>query len=491
MFSVTNKPTNQTEIKEIKDVKEAKQTAFKLAILGLGGRANYLLVDCLNVLKELKSQTDLRTIQVMAVVDNHAKASFDFFTHKLTKENRFDTLNSYKDLFKNTQFYADNDNGLQQLFKNHRELDAIWVTSTNYRHLDHITAATQLSSCKRIYMEKPLFKSLDEFKLFKPNSQKTIYIGLTLRYSTMTKIIASTLQKFQSDLGDLKKLKSWEHVRFAQAITCFMMNWRRDKTLSGGLLLEKSIHDLDLALFFLQALGVDPQQISISTEVGHHFYKKSNKKMIIQEATENKALIPTLKNRDLSPFQPLIPFQKNTDDTINWPATIDAIFDKYPEDEKLAGSSMIPDHHLLKAQIQGKSGRTIDFELDVQLGGLRDKTDRGLHFVFEKGSVLIDIMKDIMTIELANGHKAEFKLNTNNSDHADGDTYIAHTLFNTLPKDQHKATFDDPVVKLATLIGLISESQAVGKNSEIVCIKKSNDDWETQLAEQSVRQRNV
>jgi hypothetical protein len=50
-----------------------------------------------------------------------------------------------------------------------------------------------------------------------------------------------------------------------------------------------------------------------------------------------------------------------------------------------------------------------------------------------------------------------------------------------LPADRYKATFKDEVVQLATLMGLVSEQQAVGKRKQAAHIKKGNDDkWALQ-----------
>ena len=49
---------------------------------------------------------------------------------------------------------------------------------------------------------------------------------------------------YKEQLGTLKKVQSWDLLNFSHALTIIMMNWRRYRSLSGGLLIEKSIHDL-------------------------------------------------------------------------------------------------------------------------------------------------------------------------------------------------------------------------------------------------------
>lgn len=440
---------------------------LKLAILGLGGRSQYLLLDCLKLNKN---------IRVVAVCDDYGLESFNFFTHKLDKEKN-PLLDFFRKAFENTAYYPDNNEGLQKLFDDHKNIDLIFITSANYNHLRHANAVFSYSACKNIYIEKPLFINLEEFNSFLPSENVNMYVGLTLRYSTMAKIVVEKLQKYKVQLGSLKRIKSWEHVRFCQALTNFMMSWRRHISLSGGLLLEKCIHDLDLALFFLQSLNIDLQDIYINTKTAHNFFKKSHKQTIIDHIANNEEIKKSLINRDRSPFQRYIDFKIDAFGNIDWPATIDRIFENFPEDDSLDNADIICDYHKLIAVINPKSTNPVDFELEVNLGGFQPTTTRGINLAFEHGIVEIDVMKSYMIIALNNGSTYEYNLQTNNSDHADGDTYIAHTLLGSLPEGQYKATVTDPIVLLSTIIGLASEDQALHKNHEVLHIKKIKGKW--------------
>lgn len=448
---------------------EIKKKTEKLSVVvfGLGGRSQYLLIECLKL---------SRDIQIIAVCDDNGTGSLDFFINKLEKEKN-PLIDAYKKIFVYTDFYADNEEGLRELFKKHKDVDIIFITSANYNHFRHINAIQEMSSCKKIYIEKPLFRSLEELSQFHLDDQKDIYVGLTLRYSTMAKIVVEKLQEYRQRLGALNKVKSWEHVRFCQALTSFMMSWRRYASLSGGLLLEKSIHDLDLALFFIQSLNIDPQNIIISTETAHNFYKKSQKQTIIIEILSNQELKKTLVGRERSPFQRVIDFNMDNHGAIDWVSTVDAVFQEFPGDDNFDNSDIIPDYHKLSATIQGVVGAPIDFELEVKIGGFKPTTQRGMRFEFEYGVVEIDVMKSSMVIILDNDIRCEFNLHTNNSDHADGDVYIAHTILNTFPEGQYTALFNDPIVQLSTFMGLISEYQAVNKTNKFIQIKKTKNDW--------------
>ena len=165
---------------------------------------------------------------------------------------------------------------------NHPNVDRIFITSSNSRHATHLQAVLEHSACKNIYLEKPLFRTIEEFSHFNHNlGDRNIQVGLTLRSAKMTSLAAEHLKTYKSSLGKLQKVHSWEHVNFGHGLSIIMMNWRRYISLSGGLLIEKSVHDLDLACFFMEAADVYPKSVSITTNAQHNFYKKSNKQLII------------------------------------------------------------------------------------------------------------------------------------------------------------------------------------------------------------------
>jgi predicted dehydrogenase len=446
---------------------EQNDKTHRFVILGLGGRSQYLLLECLKYSKN---------IQVVAVCDDAAISSYQFFVNKLVQQ-RNPLLDSFKKCFSDVSLYSDTQEGLINLFKNHQNIDYILITSANYKHISHLTAACNYSSCKNIYIEKPLFRNFEEFNRFNIKKDIKILVGLTLRYATMTKIIVQKLLEHKKQLGNLRQVKAQESVRFCQGLTSFMMSWRRYISLSGGLLLEKCIHDLDLALFFISSYGFDPYAIDISTHTAHNFFKASHQKNILHEITHNTVLNKTLLGRELSPFQRLIPFTFSMNGNIDWSKTIDAIFKDFPLDDNFAHSDIIPDYHRVNAVLHSKMGKSIDFELEVQIGSLSPTTTRTMKFVFQNGDLEIDVMESIMKIKLHNGTQYKFDLQTNNNDHADGDEYIAQALLSMLPAEKYVAEFSDPVVQLATMIGLISEQQALLKDNGKKSLKKITDQW--------------
>lgn len=439
-----------------------------IAILGLGGRCQMLLLECLQ---------QKNNIRIVAVCDDNASASFNWFANVLQRSGGL-AIRSYLKMFEGASVYPDTQDGIKRMFQQHPNIDSIFITSTNDKHFKHLNAALAHSTCKNIYIEKPLFHTLQEYQDFKVSrDDATIAIGLTLRYSNMAKIVSETLQEYKNRLGAVHKVKSWERLALGHGMTIIMMNWRRSIKQSGGFLLEKSIHDLDLSLFFMRSLGIDPQEIVINTTAEHRLYKKSQKKKLIDAVNGSTELQESIARWVGVPFQRVINFVPDAKGYLDVAGTIEKIFADFPDNDNFKKSDIIPDRQILSATCKTVSGSSVAYELEVDMSGLRTSSERGVYFECERGTVLVDIMNSIMEIKFYNGTSQSIDLQTNNSMHAGGDAYIAQLILGTLSADRYKATFKDEVVQLATFMGLLSEEQAVGKRKQGIRIRKNGDKW--------------
>ncbi|MFV0294023.1 MAG: Gfo/Idh/MocA family protein [Paracoccus sp. (in: a-proteobacteria)] len=125
--------------------------------------------------------------------------------------------------------------------------DLLLIGSPNHLHLGHLRLALA-SDVPRIFVEKPVVISLDETLelahiLAARDGLRRVAVGMVLRYSALYR----TLRKAQSDghLGEIMSIEAAEHIGPYHG-SFFMRDWRRDSALSGGFMLEKCCHDLDL-----------------------------------------------------------------------------------------------------------------------------------------------------------------------------------------------------------------------------------------------------
>ncbi|MDE3045563.1 MAG: Gfo/Idh/MocA family oxidoreductase [Verrucomicrobiota bacterium] len=447
----------------------ASGDVLDVAVLGLGGRVQLLLAECL----KLKEATQ-REIRVVAVCDDFGQKCLNDFIARLEREGS-PWLADYQQMFQSARFYADDEEGLQKLFQEHPKLDEVLITSANRRHLTHLNVALA-NGCSNIFIEKPVVKSMEEWRALPDTKGATIHVGLVLRYSTLAKLVDGALREHREALGKLKKVTWWEHVKFGQTFTIMMMNWRRYRSLSGGFLVEKAIHDLDLALFFMEAAGVKPHSLSLTTNASHDLFKKSRQSEILARLLEDKALREKTELWDRLSWQRTIDFVHLASGEIDWPSTVETFFKDFPGDDDFSHSDLVPDHHCVKAEIATAEGAQIAFELEVKANEFALASEREAHFVFEHGRVDLDIQYGKMVIDAPNIH-VEKDLEVNNQRHAGGDTYVAHTILGTLPEGQHAALFSDPEVQLSTLMALVSEEQAEKGDEGSVRLRQVGNEW--------------
>ncbi|SHJ24051.1 Gfo/Idh/MocA family protein [Wenxinia saemankumensis] len=127
-----------------------------------------------------------------------------------------------------------------------QSFDLLMVGSPNHMHLDHLRLALQ-SDVPHIFAEKPVVISIDEtIELAKllaaHDGVRRIAIGMVLRYSPLYR----ALRAAQADhLGEIMSIEASEHIAPYHG-SFFMRDWRRESSISGGFMLEKCCHDLDL-----------------------------------------------------------------------------------------------------------------------------------------------------------------------------------------------------------------------------------------------------
>ena len=125
------------------------------------------------------------------------------------------------------------------------EIDLLWVASPNHLHLEHIKLG--LEAGLQVFSEKPIVTSKEDSfelaKLIKKFGENKLIVGLVLRYSTHMREMRRVLDA--GTLGSITSLEANEHIAPFHG-SFFMRDWRRLEKYSGGFMLEKCCHDIDL-----------------------------------------------------------------------------------------------------------------------------------------------------------------------------------------------------------------------------------------------------
>eukprot|EP01028_Stygiella_incarcerata_P000201 TRINITY_DN10292_c0_g1_i2.p1 TRINITY_DN10292_c0_g1~~TRINITY_DN10292_c0_g1_i2.p1 ORF type:complete len:444 (-),score=101.70 TRINITY_DN10292_c0_g1_i2:619-1950(-) len=129
----------------------------------------------------------------------------------------------------------------------HPNVDWVFIGSRNSEHFDMIMAAC--AKGKSIFCEKPICCTEEQArKLRETVPPKNFITGFTLRYSPFYRHFLALTSKIGDIISiDQKELLAPDHGAF------IMRDWRRFESESGGHLLEKCCHDLDILLSVVQS----------------------------------------------------------------------------------------------------------------------------------------------------------------------------------------------------------------------------------------------
>ena len=123
--------------------------------------------------------------------------------------------------------------------------DLFFVGSPNQFHLEQIELG--LRAGVRIFTEKPVVTKLEDTmrmaELIAQYGSDNIMVGLVLRFSQHMIDLRTALK--DDVLGPIASLEANEHIAPYYG-AFFMRDWRRKTAHSGGFMLEKCCHDLDL-----------------------------------------------------------------------------------------------------------------------------------------------------------------------------------------------------------------------------------------------------
>lgn len=149
-------------------------------------------------------------------------------------------------------------------------LDWVFIGSWNHVHAPQIIAA--LEAGKHVFCEKPLATTLEDCVKIKEASSRAsgrhFALGLVLRYSPHYSAIREVLEA--GKLGRIISFEFNETLAFNHGGYIFG-DWRRFTQFSGGHLLEKCCHDIDLANWLSGSLPV-----RVASFGGRNFFVPEN-----------------------------------------------------------------------------------------------------------------------------------------------------------------------------------------------------------------------
>lgn len=136
--------------------------------------------------------------------------------------------------------------------------DLFFVGSPNVFHLDHIKLGLEVGV--QMFTEKPVVTTVEDTfalaELLAKHGTDRVMVGLVLRYSQHMVDLRKSLA--DGTLGQITSLEANEHIAPYHG-AFFMRDWRRRTDYSGGFMLEKCCHDLDI---YNMVTGSRPNRIA-------------------------------------------------------------------------------------------------------------------------------------------------------------------------------------------------------------------------------------
>ncbi len=138
-------------------------------------------------------------------------------------------------------------------------LDLLMVGSPNHLHLEHLRIA--IKSGIKTFAEKPVVTTeAQTFELLgllaEAKDVDQVMIGLVLRYAPLYRDLIAA--RDDGKLGNIASIEASEHIAPYHG-AFFMRDWRRNSRYSGGFMLEKCCHDLDL---YQGLVGSRPKRVA-------------------------------------------------------------------------------------------------------------------------------------------------------------------------------------------------------------------------------------
>jgi len=154
------------------------------------------------------------------------------------------------------------------------EVDGLIVSSPNYTHIDIARVISKIGKDKHIYMEKPMATTVEDAwemtQIAKKHEKngKVFQIGLQYRYKSLYQEAIHEAFERQS-VGNIKIINITKHrIPFLDKVN----QWNKFNKFSGGTIVEKCCHYLDMLSYFTKS---KPKKVyAIGTQAVN--YKKLN-----------------------------------------------------------------------------------------------------------------------------------------------------------------------------------------------------------------------
>ncbi len=329
------------------------------------------------------------------------------------------SVKKFKEYFKNKAIVYED---YESLIKN-PDIDWIFIGSINKFHKEQLIAS--LMNNKNIFAEKPLVITIDECKEIKKNFKPNLnfLISYPLRHSLHYKKIKELVDN--NEIGEIISMEFNETIPFNHG--SFMnTDWRRFKENSGGFIVEKCCHDMDLANWIIKSL---PKKVASFGGLNFFVNKNSN------------------------------------------------IYDTYTKKRDLEFiNKIIPNPFLIKRDIVDNQVSIIEYANGVRAvfhtNSNSSIPERRMYICGSMGTIRADLLKGEIELQKIFPENEKQVISTKTFDsHGSGDEFLMKNLNEAIVNEEHVNEFDDALKSTITCV-MIEEARTKGQIIDLTSIWK-------------------
>lgn len=368
---------------------------YRLGLIGCGLRGVWYLYN----LRQARLNVSL-----VAVADIDQK--YCEITNRLFADGKATCFKSGEDLINNT------------------DLDGVIIASPNDVHRGPMVLAAQKQL--KILLEKPVATSVEDFAAMWQAYTKNdgqIVVGFVLRYAPFYSKIQEVVRS--GEIGEILAINAEELMSDELSMAFNRGDWRPNSDRSGGLLLEKCCHDMDIINWL-----ADSKVTSVFSNAERKFLKP---KQGVGHVCSKCKIEQTCRFSNIHVIKPF---------ETEWPCELHEMFGKLKDDRCAYRDHNYPDHQAVT--IKYENGILCNF----MVAQAQPATRRTIHIIGSNGRIYGVLNNNCFTIFNRTGADNEVRhiieVHPDQSGHGGGDSVLTNDFFKML---QCNPNLDRPSLK--------------------------------------------
>jgi predicted dehydrogenase len=295
---------------------------------------------------------------------------------------------------------------------NNTDLDGVIIASPNDVHRGPMVLATQKNL--KILLEKPIATSVEDFAaMWQAHKQDDgqIVVGFVLRYAPFYSKIQEVVRN--GEIGEILAINAEELMSDELSMAFNRGDWRPNAERSGGLLLEKCCHDIDIINWL-----ADSKADSVFSNVARTFLKPKHGVGPVCSKCKIEKTCRFSNVHVMKPFE------------TEWPSELHEMFGKFSDETCAYRNHNYPDHQAVT--IKYKNGILCNF----MVAQAQPATRRTIHILGSEGRIYGVLNDECFTLFKRTGADNEVRhiieVHPDKSGHGGGDSVLTNDFFKML-----------------------------------------------------------